>query len=203
MDCYFHHAVPSVARCSSCGKSVCATCRAETGDCPSCRLAAKIDAAAGAQRTLGGTVGPSYGPASGGAHDDDWSRFRQAPPQPQPPRYTAVANLRPESRALVALGYPFWPLALIALFDRSNSDFMRKNAWQALGFNAGMYGLGWLFTAIASIPIIGIPAWPLIPFIIPVTIVASVVYAFKVWHGEDVHVPFVSDFVDEKMHPTH
>ena len=42
-----------------------------------------------------------------------------------------------------------------------------------------MYGLGWLFTAIASIPIIGIPAWPLIPFIIPVTIVASVVYGVQ------------------------
>ena len=207
MDCYFHHAVPSVARCSSCEKSVCATCRGETGDCPSCRLAAKIDAASGAQRTLGGNVGPSYGPASAGTNDDDWSRFRSGPQQTQPqtqapPRYGAVTAVRPESRALVALGYPFWPLALIALFDRSNSDFIRKNAWQALGFNAGMYGLGWLFTAIASIPIIGIPAWPLIPFIIPVTIVASVVYGFKVWHGEDVHVPFVSDFVDEKLHRT-
>jgi uncharacterized membrane protein len=205
MDCYFHHAVPSVARCSSCGKSVCATCRAETGDCPSCRLAAKIEAASSAQRTIGGKVGGSYGPASGGTNDDDWSRFRQAPHQPQtqpPPRSNAVANVRPESRALVALGYPFWPLALIALFDGSKSDFVRRNAWQALGFNAGMYGLGWLFTAIASIPIIGIPAWPLIPFIIPVTIVASVVYGFKVWHGEDVHVPFVSEFVDEKLHPT-
>ena len=29
MDCYFHHAVPSVARCTECGKPVCATCRAE------------------------------------------------------------------------------------------------------------------------------------------------------------------------------
>jgi uncharacterized membrane protein len=209
MDCYFHHAVPSVARCSSCQKSVCATCRAETGDCPSCRLAAKIDAATGTQRTLGGKVGASYGPASGGtttANDDDWSRFRQPPPSPPPqtqpqPRYSAVAEVRPESRALVALGYPFWPLALIALLDRSKSDFVRRNAWQALGFNAGMYGLGWLFTAIASIPIIGISAWPLIPFIIPVTIVASVVYGFKVWHGEDVHVPFVSEFVDEKLRP--
>ena len=181
---------------------MCATCRGETADCPSCRLAAKIDAASGAQRTLGGRGGPSSGAASDATSDHDW-RFRQAPPQRRPPRYNAVANLRPESRALVALGYPFWPLALIALFDRSNSDFMRKNAWQALGFNAGMYGLGWLFTAIASIPIIGIPAWPLIPFIIPVTIVASVVYAIKAWHGEDVHVPFVSDLVDEKMHPSH
>jgi uncharacterized membrane protein len=206
MDCYFHHAVPSVARCSSCGKSVCATCRKDDGNCPTCRFAAKIDAAAGANKTLPGGVGSSYGPSSAGAADDDWGRFRQqAQSQPQPQmqqRSTAVALVSPESRALVALGYPFWPLALIALFDRSRSDFVRRNAWQALGFNAGMYGLGWLLSVIASIPLIGISAWPLLPFIVPVTIVASVVYGFKVWHGEDVRVPFISDIVDEKLHPT-
>jgi len=110
-----------------------------------------------------------------------------------------VATVPAETRALVALGYPFWPLALIALFDPSRSEFVRRNAWQALGFNAGMYGLGWLFSTIAAIPFIGISAWPLLPFIVPVTIVASVVYALKVWHGEDVRVPFVSDIVDERL----
>ena len=183
MDCYFHHAVPSVAKCSGCGKSICATCRAETADCPSCRLAARIDEAAAQRQTLAGGVGPSYPPRS----------------TPAPPRSNAVATVRPESRALVALGYPFWPLALIALFDPSGSDFVRRNAWQALGFNAGMYGIGWLVSSIAAIPLIGISAWPLLPFIVPLTIVASVVYAFKVWHGDDVHVPFVSDVVDQKL----
>jgi hypothetical protein len=198
VDCYFHHAVPSVARCAGCGKSICATCRSEKGDCPSCRLAARIDQAAAQRQPLGGGVGPSYEPSSGyaqqpGAHA--WQPQTQAPP-----RSNAVANVRPESRALVALGYPFWPLALIALFDPSGSDFVRRNAWQALGFNAGMYGIGWLVSSIAAIPLIGISAWPLLPFIVPVTIVASVVYAIKVWHGDDVRVPFVSDIVDQKLH---
>ncbi len=194
MDCYFHHAVPSVAPCTGCGKPVCATCRTATGDCPSCRLAARIDAAAAAQQLQGG-VGPSHpGPSQPGP---------QYRPQAQPPRRqsTALGEVRPESRALVALGYPFWPLALIALFDQSGSPFVRRNAWQALGFNAGMYGLGWLFTSIAAIPLIGISAWPLLPFIVPVTIVASIVYGIKVWHGEDVRVPFVSDIVDKKLDP--
>jgi uncharacterized membrane protein len=70
-----------------------------------------------------------------------------------------------------------------------------------LGFNAGMYGLGWLMAAIAGIQVIGFSAWPLLPFIVPVTIVASVVYAIKAWHGDDVRVPFVSEFVDQKLHP--
>jgi hypothetical protein len=37
---------------------------------------------------------------------------------------------------------------------------------------------------------------------VPVTIVASVVYGIKVWHGDDVHVPFVSDIVDQKLGST-
>jgi uncharacterized membrane protein len=193
VDCFFHHAVPSVARCNDCGKSICATCRSERGDCPSCRLAARIDNAAAQRQTLGGGVGPSSGPAGG------YAQGGFAQPQTQAPRPSALAEVRPESRALVALGYPFWPLALIALFDPSRSEFIRRNAWQALGFNAGMYGLGWLFSSIAAIPFIGISAWPLLPFIVPVTIVASVVYAIMVWHGDDVRVPFVSDIVDQRL----
>jgi len=204
VDCYFHHAVPSVARCSGCGKSVCATCRAETGDCPSCRLAARVEAAAGTRQQLHGSVGPSSPGPQPGPNPQQW--WQQPSPrgtqvQPQPQRSTALADVRPESRALVAMGYPFWPLALIALFDQSGSDFVRRNAWQALGFNAGMYGLGWLLSTIAAIPLIGFSAWPLLPFIVPVALVASVIYGIKVWHGEDVHVPFVSEIIDKKFHP--
>ena len=172
MDCYFHSAVPAVGRCSGCGKAICASCRSGAGDCPSCRLGARIEAAGG--RFLKGSIGPRRTSAS------------------------VVAEVRPESRALAALGYPFWPIALIALFDPSRSPFVRRNAWQALGFNFGMYGFAWLLSAIASIPFVGISAWPLLPFIVPVTLVASVVFAFKAWHGEEVRVPLVSDWLDRQ-----
>ena len=39
----------------------------------------------------------------------------------------------------------------------------------------------------------------MLPFLIPVWVVASVVYAFKVWQGEDVDVPIVSDWVDARL----
>jgi uncharacterized membrane protein len=187
VDCFFHNAVPSVAPCRGCNKPVCATCRNDNGDCPGCVLAARIDAARQTNRINGG-VGPSY----------------SAPPPPEPPppprvqRAAAVA-VRPETRAIVALGYPFWPLALIALLDPKASHFVKRQAWQALGFNVGMYGLGALISAAAAVPILGLGAWPLLPFIVPVTIVASVVYAFKVWQGEDVDVPIVSDWVDARL----
>jgi uncharacterized membrane protein len=187
VDCYYHHAVPSVALCVDCKQPICATCRAAEGTCPGCRLGARIDAAKGV-RELPGQVPPrpQY----------------QPPPQQQPymqaqaPQYAAVADVRPESRALAALGFPFWPLALLALIDSGKSPFMKRQALQALGFNAGIYGLWFLFWSIGGIPIIGWPAWPLLGLVIPVGIVASVIYGFKVWQGEDVRVPIVTDYVD-------
>ncbi|HEY0615511.1 MAG TPA: hypothetical protein VGC96_12745, partial [Candidatus Elarobacter sp.] len=175
MDCFYHNAVPSVAPCRGCKKPLCATCRNENGDCPGCVLAARIDAAKRSAMINGG-VGPSYGSY---ADREQQKQTYQAPP-PQPPpgppsvRRAAALAVRPETRALVALGYPFWPLALIAMLDGRASHFVKRQAWQALGFNLGMWGLGSLLSAAAAIPILGLGAWPLLPFVIPITIVASV-----------------------------
>lgn len=154
-------------------------------------MAAKIDQARRATMIDGG-VGPSYG---------SYQQQQSAPPPPPQvqPRAHVATMVRPETRALVALSYPFWPLALIALLDGKGSHFVKRQAWQALGFNFGMYGLGALITAAASLPILGIGAWPLVPFIVPVAVVASVVYAFRVWQGDDVDVPIVSDWVDARL----
>ena len=62
-----------------------------------------------------------------------------------------------------------------------------------------MYGLGALLSTIASIPLLGWSAWPLLPFIVPVTVVASVLYAVRVWQGDDVNVPVISDWVDARL----
>lgn len=135
------------------------------------------------------------------------SRGTYAPPPPPPPSAPRVQAtvappaVRPETRGLVALGYPFWPLALLALLDGKGSHFVRRQAWQAVGFNLGMYAMGVLLSAAATIPILGLGAWPLLPFVVPVTVVASFVYAYKVWHGEDVNVPLVSDWVDARLGP--
>jgi uncharacterized membrane protein len=168
-------------------------------------LAAKIDAKR-RPTMVGGGVGPSQGTWSdpGASHYQQQQQpgWGAPPPPPAPPRVTpasAVATVRPETRAFVALSYPFWPLALLALLDAHGSRFVRRQAWQALGFNFGMYGLSALLGAIASLPIIGWSAWPLLPFIVPVTVVASCVYAFRVWQGDDVSVPIVSDWVDARL----
>jgi uncharacterized membrane protein len=92
-------------------------------------------------------------------------------------------------------------LALLALLDGSKSPFVRRQALQALGFNFGVYGLWFALSAIAAIPLIGFSAWPLLPLVVPVAVVASFVYAYKTWQGEDVHVPIVGDFVDNRLAP--
>jgi hypothetical protein len=201
MDCFFHHAVPSVALCTGCRKPLCATCRSEQGDCPSCRLAARIDAAAQANRAIHGGVGPSrgtYAPPPPEPPPQPQAQYYAPPPTVQRP--AALANVRPETRALVALSYPFWPLALFALLDGKAERFVKRQAWQALGFNFGMYGLTAILGAAAATPILGFGVWTLmLPFLIPVWVVMSVVYAFKVWQGEDVDVPLVSDWIDARL----
>lgn len=195
MDCFFHHAVPSVAVCRGCRKPVCATCRSADGDCPSCVLAARLDAAARERAAINGDVGPSHG---------TWAPPPEPPPAPPPrvQRAAAICDVRPETRALVALSYPFWPLALIALLDSKGSIFVKRQAWQALGFNVGLWTFGGLLGALAAVPLLGLSAGVMIPFLVPVWIVGAVVYAFKVWQGEDVHVPIVGDWIDARLPAT-
>jgi uncharacterized membrane protein len=183
-------------------------------------LAARIDAAKGV-RELGGEVPPraSAPPPGYGAPPPGYGTpppgYGPPPPGYGPPQpeyapydyahapgvqHTSVATVRPESRALVALSYPFWPLALLALLDGSKSSFVRRQALQALGFNFGIYGLWFALSAIAAIPLIGFSALPLLPLVVPVAVVASFVYGYKVWQGEDVRIPVVTDFIDNRLH---
>ena len=190
MDCYFHSNVPSVAPCSDCRKPICATCRDEQGSCPSCRLAAKVDAAAATRTRIAGQVPPRPHAAP--------------PPPPVPPVVRGKAEVAVpadpvESRALVALGYPLWPLALLSLFDRKQSRNLRRQAMQALGFNVGIFGFWGLLSLIAQIPFLGFSAWVIIPFLLPLFLVASIYYGIKTWNGDDVRIPVVTSWLDERF----
>lgn len=196
MDCYFHSNVPSVAKCVDCEKPICATCRDEAGTCPSCRLAAKIEAATGTKRAVAGDIPP---------RSQQWwqqsgPQYQQAA-QPAPQARAAVSEVldSPEQRALVALGYPVWPLALVSLFDRKQSRQLRKHAYQALGFNFGMCAFWALLELVRQLPLIGWSSNVVLAFIVPVFIVLSVFYGVRAWHGDDVRVPIVSDWLDDKM----
>jgi uncharacterized membrane protein len=213
VDCFFHSNVPSVTRCRDCSRPLCATCRDDVGTCPSCRLAARLDAAAASRGELPGGIrrGPGPGPewtgaaagaraAAGASAAAGPSTAPGAAAQSRAYREpgTAIATVSPETRALVALGYPFWPLAAIALLDPKRSPYVRRQALQGIGLSFGFGGLWVALTGVAHIPILGLSAWPLIPLLIPLYIVATVVYGFKAWHGDDVRVPLISDWIDQR-----
>jgi uncharacterized membrane protein len=182
MDCYFHSNVPSVAPCIECGKPICATCRDERGGCPSCRLAAKVEAATATRQQIPGQVPPRPAPASVRG------------------KVTVAAVPDPvESRALVALGYPLWPLALLSLLDRKQSRNLRREAFQALGFNLGFFGFWGLLSLIAQVPFLGFSAWVLVPLLAPLFLVASVYYGIKTWNGDEVRIPVVTSWLEERM----
>jgi uncharacterized membrane protein len=198
MDCYFHHAVPSAAPCRSCGKAICASCRNDVGDCPACVLAARIDAATATRARIPGGVGASYRNT-----DDD----RAATHRPAPPRREVRVQDHDDAsyiasdgtRTLVALGYLFWPLAILALFDGTKSPAVRRHGLQAIAFSLFAYGVGFpLVSAIASIPLVGFPVWPLLVFWLPIVFVISAIYGFKAYHNERVDVPFISEFLDSR-----
>ncbi|HTU81346.1 MAG TPA: DUF4870 domain-containing protein [Candidatus Acidoferrales bacterium] len=187
MDCYFHSNVPSIAACVDCRKPICATCRDDRGSCPSCRLAAKVDAATATRQYIGGQVPPRPQPA----------------PQPQPVVHgkaeVATVTDPVESRALVALGYPLWPLALLSLLERKSSRSLKRAALQALGFNVGMAAFTGLLMLLTNVPILGFSAGVLIALMLPLFLVASVYYGIKTWNGDDVRVPVISDWIDERL----
>lgn len=200
MDCYFHANVPSIAPCADCAKPICATCRDERGTCPSCRLAQKIDDASASRAYLGGQVPPRPEYQQPYEQQQFHQQYQQATPPAAQPRATVATLEDPiESRALVALGFPLWPLALLGLFERRKSRYLRKQALQALGFNVGFAAFGGLMTLASNIPWLGVSAWMMLPFLVPVFLVTAVFFGIKVWQGEDVHVPIIGDWIEEKL----
>lgn len=151
-----------------------------------------MEAAAGPRIGLHGRRGPQNPPPG--------PRARVYAPQAEParPTGTALATVSSETRALLGLGYPLWPLAALALLDPKKSAAVRRQATQALAVNFGMFGLFTALGVVSHIWILGLSAAVLLPFLFPVWLVATVVYGFKVWNGDDVRVPLVSDWLDER-----
>jgi membrane associated rhomboid family serine protease len=104
----------------------------------------------------------------------------------------------PETRALLGLGYPLWPLAALAMLSPRRVPEVQRQALQALGFNFGFFGLYFGLSGLTHIPLLGISAWPLLAVIFPVWLVASVIYGIKVWNGDEVRVPLISDWLDDR-----
>ena len=120
----------------------------------------------------------------------------------EPYRASPLATVSSETRALLGLGYPLWPLAALALLDPKRSPAVRRHATQALALNFGLFGLWVGLSVVSHVWVIGWSAIPLLAALFPIWFVATIVYGFKVWSGDDVRVPLVSDWLDERERGT-
>ncbi|TAM58462.1 DUF4870 domain-containing protein [bacterium] len=135
----------------------------------------------------------SEGPLCGGCRLE-----RRLAPPPLGGHAAAIAG-SPEGRALAAAGFiPFlWPAALLVLLTSHGRDrYVRRQSLQALGFNLGM-GLLWAaLHLLAVVPLLGWSLLGMLPFVLPVWLIAGLVFAVKTWNGDEVRVPVVADYVD-------
>ena len=115
-----------------------------------------------------------------------------------PQRRSPTLPVSKETLGLLSLGYPLWPLSVLALLDPKKSPFVRRHALQSLALNFGVLAM-WIFlTAVSFVPWLGITAWPLHLLLFPLALVADVVYGFMLWNGTDVRVPMIADWLDER-----
>jgi len=167
-----------VARCTGCGKSF-APRVARSRRIARAAFSGAHRPAAAQRQTLAGGVGPSSEPSavtrisSSASGSRRRNRRRATPPSP-----TYGRNRAPSSRSLSVLAARAHRalrsvgLGLRAPQRLASTWIQRRDVRLRLA----------LFVD-RDDPVYRISAWPLLPFIVPVTIVASVVYAIKVWHA--------------------
>ena len=186
MDCYFPLERPiDRAGARSAGKAICATCRDESGGCPSCRLAAKVEAATAAAAQIWRS--------SAAAADRKGSSCSQAAACTRPPpRSGRVARARLARLPALAAGAPIAPGSQAVARTR-------RQAFKAIGFNVGIFAFWGVFSLIAQVPSSGFSAWRARTAALPLFLIASVYFGIKAWNGEDVRIPVMSDWLDDRL----
>ena len=177
MGCYYHPAVPTAVRCRDCGNEICASCSLDA-ICPGCRLGRAIRREAPTARMIATATDR---PADQGRSEASAAAVPQAE--------------RPEDRLVAAVGYPFWPLALLLLFLPSRrSSFARFHVVQALGVNALGVAVYLLSILTAHLPVIGWQSAVLLPFLVPIWFVVDLYLAVRAYGGHMTRVPIAADY---------
>ncbi len=129
-------------------------------------------------------------------------------------RPAAAAAARPAGRARSARcdrrparwsrsSYPFWPLALIALLDSKGSHLRQASGVAGARIQHRSCSPSAVCSARSPRSRCSASArWRCCRSSSRSGSSASVVYACKVWQGDDVHVPIVSDWVDARLPAT-
>ncbi|MBN1956172.1 MAG: hypothetical protein JW900_14150 [Anaerolineae bacterium] len=105
-------------------------------------------------------------------------------PEPEPTASTTFADpgITDDDKLWAALSWPIWPLAIILLLiDKKDRPFIKYNAVQALVLGAVAYASTFIAVGVC---------------LAPLAFIYAIVLAFKVYKGEWVEVPVITNFCE-------
>lgn len=190
MSCYYHPKVPTLTLCPDCGQELCATCAADS-ICPGCRLgrAMRLTPSQPLSTERVNTASQSKGK----------SMHQQPDPQPAQPApkvtVTDIAEVGDDDRVLAALSYPLWPVALFLLALRGRmSAFVRYHSIQALLVNALGVGAYFVYSAAASLPVVGWQSALVLPILLPAWFIINLYLGIRAYGGHVTRVQLAADY---------
>lgn|SRR5579864_4330530 len=194
MSCYYHPKVPTLTVCADCGHEICSTCSVDTV-CPGCRLGRAMQSTAESRALQTATT-----------ERRTWTNGTTAqaspPPQPSRPPMVTVSEVRDEDRVLSALCYPLWPVALFLLALRNKvSPFVRYHAMQGVLVNALGVAAYFVYTAAASLPVIGWQSAVVLPVLLPAWFILNLYLGIRAYGGQMTRVPLAGDYADRFAGP--
>ena len=89
--------------------------------------------------------------------------------------------------------------ALLGLFDRKQSRYLQEAGASGARLQRRLRRILGVARPSKQLPVLGWSATAIIPFLVPIFLVASVFYGIKVWHGDEVRVPLISDWIDDRL----
>ena len=184
MACKVHPDTESVAICMTCQQELCEECRQSGSD--------------------GKSYCAAHVPAAGPATDVEM------PPMGDP---VSMAGAATDSPILAGLCYLCWLLAPISFVipiivlagDYKQSRFMRYHAFNGIFWGLALIVIGVLLKAAAFVAkLVGVPGFMRMPlnmvlwFLLPVALIASVMFLAKANNRQDVRIPAISDLADKQ-----
>ena len=188
MSCYYHPKVPTLTVCPDCGHEICSACSVDS-ICPGCRLGRAMRAASGQ------ALSTEHAPPRNDTYGTGFQR-NTAPPEARPAaQAVVVSEAGDEDRALAAVSYPLWPLALgLIAFRGRLSPFVRYHAMQALLVNALGVGAYFVYSAAANLPVIGWQSALVLPILLPTWFIINLYLGIRAYGGHVTRVPLAADY---------
>ncbi len=104
-------------------------------------------------------------------------------------------EIKSEDKLFSAIAYPIPLVALFIIFtDKKSVRFCRYHAWQALFFGLALVALSLAISVLTVIPGVGCLLSMIGSVLGLVWLIVAILFAIKVYNGEYIVIPVISDF---------